>query len=94
MNRIIIGVDRAQKAIESKNLSPEKIAETSKKMDMELDEYCLFQTKKSLASQDGRLTMDEAMTVYGYLGNTVEHFNKQSLAVKYCLTQVFASLIR
>ena len=94
MNRILTGIDRAQAAINAKNLSPEKLAETSKAMDMDIAEYCRFQTLKSLASQDGRLSLDEAQTVYGFLGNTPEHFNSQSLAAKYVLTQVFASLLK
>jgi hypothetical protein len=94
MNRIIAGIDRATAAIAAKKLSPEKTAEVSKKMDMALDEYCRFQTLKSLASTNGKLTLDEAQTVYGYLGNTPEHFNGQPLAVKWVLTEVFASLLK
>ena len=94
MNRIINGIERAKAAIASKGLTPEKTAEVSQKMNMELGEYCRFQSLKSIASQDGRLTLEEAMTIYGYLGNTLEHFNGQPLHVKYVLTQVFASLLK
>ena len=65
----------------------------AKQMDMAFDEYCSFQNLKSIASTTGRLTLEEAMTIYGYLGNTPEHFNAQPLAVKYCLTNVFSSLL-
>ena len=94
MNRILIGIDRIKAAIESKNFSPEKLAQMSKAMDMELGEYCRFQELKSLASMDGRLTLDEAQTIYGYLGNTLEHFNAQPLAIKYALIDVFATLLK
>lgn len=94
MNRILIGIERAQVQIASKNLSPERLAEISKKMDMELGEYCRFQTLKSVASQDGRLTLDEAQTIYGFLGNTPQTFNEQPLPVKWVLTEVFASLLK
>jgi hypothetical protein len=94
MNRITLGIERATSAIAKKGLSPEKTAEVSQKMNMELGEYCRFQTLKSIASQDGRLTFDEAMTIYGLLGNTLEHFNGQPLPVKWVLTDVFASLLK
>jgi len=94
MNRILLAIQRANNAIANKNLSPERLADLSKKLDMALDEYCRFQTLKSLASQDGRLTLDEAQTIYGFLGNTVEHFNQQPVAVKWVLTEAFASLLK
>lgn len=93
MNRILVGIDRANAAIEKKNLSPEKLASTSKAMDMQLDEYCRFQTLKS-AAVGTKLTLDEAQTIYGFLGNTPEQFNQQPLAVKWVLTEVFASLLK
>lgn len=94
MNRILVGIDRANATIEAKKFSPEKLAAMHKNMDMEIGEYCRFQTLKSLASTNGKLTLDEAQTVYGYLGNTPEHFNSQPLAVKWVLTEVFASLLK
>lgn len=93
MNRIINGISKAQERIESKNLSAEKIESMRKSMDMELDEYCKFQEMKTVAV-GSRLTLEEAQTIYAYLGNTPEHFNSQSLAVKYVLTEVFGSLIK
>jgi len=93
-NRIINGVAKAEAAILDKGLSADKIESTRKAMDMEISEYCRFQELKSLASTTGRLSLDEAQTIYAYLGNSPEHFNNQSLAVKYVLTQVFASLLK
>lgn len=92
-NRILAGIERAEKAIADKKLSAAKIEEMRKTMDMAFDEYCRFQELKSLASTTGRLTLDEAQTVYGFLGNVPEHFNEQPLAVKYTLTSVFQSLL-
>jgi len=94
MNRITLGIEKATAAIAKKGLSPDKLAEVSQKMNMEIGDFCHFQTLKSIASQDGRLTLDEAMTIYGFLGNTLEHFNGQPLPVKYVLTEVFASLLK
>lgn len=94
MNRILAGIERAKTAIAAKNLPAEKLAEISSKMNMELGEYCRFQELKSIAVCNGKLTLDEAQTIYGFLGNTPEHFNGQPLAVKWTLTQVFASLLK
>lgn len=93
MNRILIAIDKANAAIKDKNLSPEKLAALSKNMDMALDEYCRFQTLKS-AAVGGKLTLDEAQTIYAFLGTTLDHFNAQPVAVKWVLTEVFASLLK
>lgn len=92
-NRILNGIAKATVLIASKKLTPEKTEELRKTMDMELMEYCRFQELKSAATGT-KLTLDEAMTIYGFLGNTPDHFNKQSLPVKYVLTEVFASLLK
>ena len=81
--------DRLAKGLVTKD----KIAEMSKSLCMELDEYCKFQEMKSLASVDGTLTLEEAQTVYGYLGETPDVFNGQPLAVKFVLTQTFQELL-
>jgi hypothetical protein len=92
-NRIVNGINRARGVIAAKGLTAEKLASMAASLDMALGEYCKFQEEKSLASQDGRLSMDEAMTVYGYLGDTPDHFNRQDIAVKWVLSEVFASLL-
>lgn len=92
MNRILAGIERAKAAIQAKNLSPEKVEEASKSMDMSFSEYCRFQTLKS-AAMGTTLTLDEAQSIYYLLGETVEHFNSQPLEVKWTLTSVFASLL-
>ena len=92
-NRIITRIEKVEKSIQAKGSSAKQIEESRKKMDMDIEEYCQFQNLKSVAQINGRLTLEEAQSIYGYLGNTVEHFNAQSLAVKYVLTQVFSSLL-
>ena len=62
-------------------------------LDMDLEEYVKFQELKSLASQNGDLTSDEAQTVYGYLGETLETFNNQPVEVKSVLIQLFKELL-
>jgi hypothetical protein len=93
MNRIINGIAKANTVIAAKNLPADKLAAMSKNMDMEVSEYCRFQTLKS-AAVGTKLTLDEANTIYGFLGNTPEHFNGQPIAVKWVLTEVFASLLK
>ena len=93
MNRITLAIERAKALIAKKGLSAEKLAELHKSMDMELDEYCRFQTLKSNAV-GSQLTLDEAQTIYGFLGNTLEHFNRQPLEIKWVLTEVFATLLK
>jgi len=93
MNRILNAIDKAIAAIQSKNLPPEKLTSMSKSLDMEFSKYCRFQTLKSNAS-GSTLTLDEANTIYGFLGNTPEHFNNQPIHVKWVLTEVFATLIK
>jgi len=97
MNRITNAIDKLNRVI------PERIAQgltTQKKvdelheaLDMSLEEYCKFQEIKS-AYSGSLLTLDEAQTVYGFLGNSVEHFNAQSITVKSVLTQLFSELIK
>ena len=89
MNRVQAGI--AKIAAKCATLPVEKL--NALKLDMEFDEYVKFQELKSLGSIDGTLSLEEAMTVYGYLGNTVEHFNAQPVPVKVVLTQLFAELI-
>lgn len=64
----------------------------SKKLDMTFNEWSSFQTLKSSVT-GSRLSAEEAMTVYEYLGHNREHFNAQPLEVKVTLTQLFAELL-
>ena len=93
MNRIEAGITKCQTKIEAKNYPPEKLAALHKAMDMDFNEYCRFQTLKS-AHVGNKLTLDEAQSIYVYLGNAPEFFNEQPLPVKYVLTEVFAALLK
>ncbi len=97
MNRIANAIEQKGNEIQAKidagTLAQEKVDGTHAALDMELDEYCSFQNLKSIASMDGGLTVTEAQTVYGYLGETPEHFNKQSIGVKVVLTMLHNELL-
>jgi len=96
MNRVTVAIDNLNKIIPerlAKGLTTQaKIDELHKGLDMALIEYVKFQELKS-AYAGVLLTMDEAQTVYGFLGNTVEHFNRQSVAVKSILTKLYVEII-
>ena len=72
----------------------EKVESTREALNMEFDEYCKFQELKSLAFAQGIITIDEANTLYGYLGTIPDTFNRQSAAVKSVLTQFYTELLR
>lgn len=97
-NRVAAGIAKFNQVIQDKltngDITQEKLDEMNKSLDMDTKEYCMFQNEKSLASMDGRLSLDEAQTVYMYLGETPDTFNTQSLAVKYVLTEVWGSLLK
>ncbi len=97
-NRILDAIARMEtqigNRIKSGQTTVEKVESLRKELDLDLLSYCKFQEMKSLASCDGTMSLDEANTVYGYLGNTVEHFNAQPVAVKAVLTQVFGELLK
>ena len=94
MNRILQAVSRASDIISQnpKNATPETLAKLHKTLDMGLYEYARFQELKTCAVGQS-LTLEEAQTIYGYLGETPEHFNAQPLAVKITLTSVFKELL-
>ena len=98
MNRVTLAIAKTGQTIADRIASgattAEKVVELHKTLDMDLDEYCLLQERKSLAAANGRLSQDEAVSVYGYLGNTVDHFNSQPIEVKVILTKLFQELLQ
>ena len=97
MNRVVTGIakmkDQIANRIATGLTTQAKVDEARTAYDMQFDEYCKFQELKSLAVQNGTLTLDEGQTVYGYLGNTPEHYNKQPVEVKAVLTKLYAQLL-
>jgi len=97
MNRVLNRINEAAAMVKAKlnagTVTAAQVSETHCKLDMNIAEYCSFQEVKSLAQASGKLTFEEAQTVYSYLGNSVEHFNSQGIGVKVVLTQLFAQLL-
>lgn len=98
MNRIESGVARCKARLDERLkagiIAQSDVDKLHKQLDMEIGEYVRFQELKSLASVEGKLSLDEAQTVYEFLGNTPEHFNRQPVEVKVVLTEVFAKLLK
>lgn len=92
-NRITEAIQKCKATIDAKKLSEAKLKSMHKSLDMDFEMYCDFQNRKSIASMDGRLTLDEANTVYRYLGNIPDTFNRQPIEVKYVLYEVYMSLL-
>lgn len=95
-NRILNQVHQSEETIrrklESGELTHERVNKLSKELDMNFEEWTRFQELKSNAS-GSILSPDEAQTIYAYLGNTLETFNNQPVAVKATCTQVFKELL-
>jgi len=98
MNRILKGIKVQQEAIDKKIAAGELTEDALDRLDnvlnMACDEFVEFQELKSLALIEGTLTQEEAQTIYYHLGETPEHFNKQSLAIKATLTKAFQELMK
>jgi hypothetical protein len=94
MNRIIASIAKTRTHITSLNLDQAQLDILNTQLNMSLNEYVLFQERKSLAFANGRLNLEEAQSVYAYLGETTNTFNKQPLEVKYVLTQLLKELLQ
>ena len=99
MNRITTAIARQAAQVENRIINglvtAENVEETRKDLDFSFDEYIKFQELKSLAYASGKLSQDEAMTIFNYLGESgVKKFNDQPIEVKAVLTQIFGELLR
>jgi len=98
MNRITAAFARMEAQIaariEQGLTTADKVAESGKSLDMDMEEYVKFQTLKSLAVAMGKLTEEEGMTVYACLGETLSTFNDQPVHVKFVLNGLFRELLQ
>lgn len=97
MNRVAKAITAQEMNIKARladgRTTKDSLAKLHDELDMELFEYARFQDLKSLAVAAQTLTLDEGNTIYGYLGESPETFNRQSLAVKVTLTELFRHLL-
>ena len=99
MNRIANAVAKMKNNIESRIsnglTTKEKVESLHKSLDMGFDEYVKFQEVKSIAQLNGTLNLDEAMYIYGILGESgPDNFNNQPIEVKVILTQTLMELLQ
>ena len=98
MNRISAAIENTEKTIQKRIadgiVTVERVEEVRKSLDMDLLEYVKFQELKSLAVANQTLSLEEGMTIYSYLGESVETFNNQPVAVKSLLTTLFAEMLQ
>ena len=97
-NRVMDSIVRREKMIAENtvknNLTPARLAEVHKSLDLAFDEYVAFQEVKSLAHAMNMINTEEATTIYNYLGEGgPNEFNGQPLAVKAALTQWYQELL-
>ena len=98
-NRIVVRIAENKIAIEKVKadniITAEQAEETRKALDFNWEEYTALQRLKSEACLNNRLSTDEGMTVYNYLGEGgPDKFNEQPLEVKVVLTQLLAELLK
>lgn len=93
MNRIDVAIATTRAIIEAKEYSPEKIEAMSRSLDIELEEYAHYQEAKALAQAAGRITHDEALTLYAALGRGPSSFNARHLAVKAAVIRSIAEIM-
>jgi hypothetical protein len=88
IEELIVAIDASVKSTD-----PEKIKRNCELLNMTVEDHFLFQNIKSEAQLNGDLTLEEAMSIYGYLGESVQTFNSQPFAVKYATTRILQHLL-
>jgi hypothetical protein len=98
MNRIQAAFDRMKLQIADRIkqglTTQEKVDSLYKTLDLDLEDYVVFQEAKSLAVASGKLNLEEGMTIFNALGNTPNHFNKQPIHIKSVLTSLLKELLQ
>ena len=98
MNRILFAVSALEKQLAERTaagiVTPEAIAELDRKLDMSFDEWTTCQNRKSIAHALGKISHEEAQSIFAMMGRTPADFNAQPIARKAALTKVFVELMR
>lgn len=76
-----------------KSQPPEKLKQVNEALNIELWEVVAWQDLKSMAFASGKINLDVANFLYLIIGSTPEHFNQQSIATKYLVTNVMKNLM-
>lgn len=90
MNRVLKAVVEMQAALDRMDNVPQSVV---KDASLTMAEYAALQEMKSLAAASGLITLEEAQTLYGYLGESLGTFERQSLAVRIVCVKCTLELI-
>ncbi|GAH46898.1 hypothetical protein ES705_27546 [subsurface metagenome] len=94
-NRILDSIARIEEKL--KTVPPEKVESLSRTLKTDLTELIAYQNLQAAAFACGKLTEDEAMSLYRLYGGELplpEKFDKLSLAEKIVATQTAAELAK
>lgn len=98
MNRIDEEIERVQDALDEQlklgKITKEQIDITASRLNLTFEEHFMFQEAKSEAQMNGFFNLEEAMTIYSFLGHSPNTFNQQAPAVKMVLTIIFHGLMK
>jgi hypothetical protein len=92
-NRIAAAIAAYQAKIDGGTIPQDKLDKLNTDLNMEFDEHFAGQNAQAEAHAGGKLTLEEAQTVYQALGQSADHFNKQPLATKIVVTQLVQELL-
>ncbi len=91
-NRIAAAVALLGPRVEALDSEKRAIVDKAARFDFEM--WTVAQDHKSLAQADGRLSYDEAVTIYGILGSGPDEFNRAGLAERMVVTQLLGELMK
>lgn len=91
----ITAINAAIKKIDEtlKSQPPEKLEQVNKALNITSDELFTWQELKSVARASNKISLDVAMFLFTTIGQTPKHFNEQSIATKYLVTNVMKNLM-
>ncbi len=89
-NRIATAIEKMEKTLQ--NAPASLLAELAVELMIEHREYCEWQETKSLAYTMCLINLEEAQTLWEYLGNTEQQFNKNSVAVRIVIAKMMSVL--
>jgi len=96
-NRVELAIIEARTAFDlqlaSGKITRADLDKASKGLDLDAESHATLQEAKS-AYTGSRLTLEEAISLYCYLGNSVSVFNRQPVEVKAAVMMIIAALIR
>lgn len=97
IDRVAAGIRRQEQFIHRQvavgKVSEAVLERTRPALDMDDHHYDVFRRLLSEAVEKKKLSPEEMATACGYLGGNCSHFNRQSLAAKAYLTELFRELL-